>query len=378
MKYISPVIACALLASCLTVQAQIQAQANPTPGRNVTQFRKAETFNELIGKEVWNLQNQKLGKLKFFTTDLPNGRLVEAVITSGGGFFGLGARLTAVAPRALSMDSNAGVIRLDVSQARFAAAPRFDASHMAPATQRERVAEVYRYFGFEPWFYLAGQPMVRNAEILQLGHVHRMDRVLGMSIYNPEGGYIAKVSMLMTDLPKGQVVHVVSETGAMGGSKRAILQPRALRFNPSFKSLILDSTAVEFAGVPEFKWSGKDQDSFQQEAYVNREVQADGGRHSRQSAQQGRVRNATAMEEGESFRDDQKTQRILQAIQADPSLSAHAKGVEVVTLNAQTTLRGQVNSIEGKYKIGEIAKKFGRPENVSNLIEVRPQGSRSR
>ncbi|HBJ86173.1 MAG: BON domain-containing protein [Prosthecobacter sp.] len=377
MKVISPLIACALLASCLTVQAQIQAQSNPTPGRNVTQLRQAKHFNELIGMEVWNLQNQKLGKLKFFTTDLPNARLVEAVITSGGGFFGLGARLTAVAPRALSTDSNAGVMRLDVSQARFASAPRFDASHMAPATQRERVAEVYRYFGREPWFYLAGQPVVRNAEILQLGHVHRMDRVLGMSIHNPKGGYIAKVSMLMTDLPKGQVVHVVTETGTMGGSKKAILQPQALRFNPSFRSLILDSTAVEFAGVPEFKWLGSG-GSFQQEAYVNREVQANKGRNSQQSVQEGRVRSATAMEEGESFRDEQKTQRILQAIQADPALSAHAKGVEVVTLHAQTTLRGQVNTIEGKYRIGEIAKKLGRPENVSNLIEVRPQGSRSR
>jgi hypothetical protein len=45
-------------------------------------------------------------------------------------------------------------------------------------------------------------------------------------------------------------------------------------------------------------------------------------------------------------------------------------------MNAQTTLRGHVNSIEGKYKIGEIAKKAGRPENVSNLLEVRSQGSR--
>jgi osmotically-inducible protein OsmY len=88
------------------------------------------------------------------------------------------------------------------------------------------------------------------------------------------------------------------------------------------------------------------------------------------------VRNATAMDQGANFRDEQKTLRIQQAIQADPSLSANAKNIEVVTMNAQTTLRGHVNSIEGKYKIGEIAKKAGRPENVSNLLEVRSQGSR--
>ena len=78
------------------------------------------------------------------------------------------------------------------------------------------------------------------------------------------------------------------------------------------------------------------------------------------------------MAQGQNFRDEQKTSRILQAIQADPALSANAKNVEVVTLNAQTTLRGHVNTAEGKRKIGEIAAKAGRPENVSNLLEVRP------
>jgi osmotically-inducible protein OsmY len=43
-----------------------------------------------------------------------------------------------------------------------------------------------------------------------------------------------------------------------------------------------------------------------------------------------------------------------------------------VTLNAQTTLRGHVNTIEGKRRIGEIAMKAGRPENVSNQLQVRP------
>ena len=59
-------------------------------------------------------------------------------------------------------------------------------------------------------------------------------------------------------------------------------------------------------------------------------------------------------------------------IQADPTLSTTAKEIEVVTLNAQTTLRGHVNSVEGKQRIGEIAAKSGRAENVSNLLEVRP------
>ena len=134
----------------------------------------------------------------------------------------------------------------------------------------------------------------------------------------------------------------------------------------------MDDTKADVAGEPRFRWLNRSRTSYQEEQYVNRDVEADKGLHSKQNAQAGKVRNATPMEQGENFRDEQKTARIKQAIQADPSLSANAKNVEVVTHNAQTTLRGHVNSAEGKRRIGEIAAKAGRAENVSNLLEVRP------
>lgn len=70
-------------------------------------------------------------------------------------------------------------------------------------------------------------------------------------------------------------------------------------------------------------------------------------------------------------RDRQKTDRITQAIQAHSSLSSRARHIKVVTLNSQTTLDGRVSRAEDKSRIGEIAAAAGRPENVSNLLEVR-------
>ncbi|MCX6838809.1 MAG: PRC-barrel domain-containing protein [Verrucomicrobia bacterium] len=172
------------IASAL-VASVIQAQTVPgqtTPGRNVAQYRAAEGFTELVGLEVWNMQNDRLGRVKFITADVENARLVEVVITSGGGFFGLGASLTAVPPRALSMDPSAQVMRLNVSKARFDAAPRFNSSHMKAATQEARVAEVNRYFGEVPWFFLDGQQVVKNAEILRMGHVRTLASILGLSV----------------------------------------------------------------------------------------------------------------------------------------------------------------------------------------------------
>jgi osmotically-inducible protein OsmY len=52
--------------------------------------------------------------------------------------------------------------------------------------------------------------------------------------------------------------------------------------------------------------------------------------------------------------------------------------VEVGTLNGRVTLRGHVNTEEGKRVIGGIAAMTAQPENVSNLLEVRPAQANKR
>ena len=78
--------------------------------------------------------------------------------------------------------------------------------------------------------------------------------------------------------------------------------------------------------------------------------------------------------QGASFRDVAKTYHIYEVMLADTNLSHNADNVEVATLNGRTTLRGHVDTEAEKRAIGEIAAKAGQhlPENVSNLLEVRP------
>jgi len=330
--------------------------------------RPAKSFTEFIGLEIRNFQNERLGRVIHITADLENARLVEVIVAGADG------STKAVPPRALTLDERSQVMRLNVSRAKFAAAPNFDTSNFAAYSQRGPVAKVNRYFGLEPWFFTEGQTVRQNAQILRLGHVQRTDQIHSLPIVNQQGQQVGKVGSLMMDLPKGQIVHVVM-TGTTGS--RSIIQARSLRYNAGKDAIVLDSTHAEIAGEPKFKWLNNSKTSFQQQSYVNREVEADDGLHSRQNARSGMIRKATPMEEGENFRDEQKTARIKQAIQADPSLSANAKNIEVVTFQAQTTLRGHVNTAEGKTRIGAIAAGAGRPENVSNLLEVRPLSRRS-
>lgn len=330
-------------------------------------YRAAESFTELIGLEVRNNDNEKLGIVKYITADLVNARLVEVVVASS-----LKSGSTkAIPPRALMLDIPRQVMVLDASRQKFSGAPEFDLSDFAGSSQRGAVARVNRYFGLEPWFYTEGQTAHANTQILRLGHVETLGNIIGMSIVSTSGRPIGKVTTMRTDLTKGQIVHVVVDEGGVGGSHR-VVQPGALRFNESKNGLVLEERSHELAGEPRFRWLNGSRTAYQEEAYVNREVEADKGLHSKQSVREGIVRKSIPMDEGESFRDEQKTARIKQAIQADSSLTAHCKNVEVVTLHSQTTLRGHVNSIESKQRIGAIAMQVGRPENVSNLIEVRP------
>ena len=342
MKFKSIFITSALALSCGSLQAQVTA-----PPR-AELFMNQQSTTELIGTDVWNFQNEKLGKVKFITADLENARLVEVVISSGG-FLGIGGKITSAPPRALSLDPHKQILRLDVSKARFDAAPNFKVSDVESYSNPGRVAGVLRYFGLQPWFYLDGQVPTKNAEILRLGTVRRTGYILGLEIKSTSGQYLGKVASLLINLPKGQIVHVVDETQAMGDNDTIILQPRALRYNSARNGLVLNENLAALKKEPHLKWIAGTRESYEQERYVNRGV------HTPQGA---------------NFRDVQKTGKINQGVQS----TSNANNVQVTTLNAQTTLRGRVNSVAEKDKIGEIARQAGRPENVSNQIEVRSAG----
>src|SRR3954452_22014857 len=63
-----------------------------------------EKANGLIGMQIQNNQDEKLGKVDDLAIDLESGRIVQAVISTGG-FLGIGDKTIAVPPSALQWDS---------------------------------------------------------------------------------------------------------------------------------------------------------------------------------------------------------------------------------------------------------------------------------
>jgi len=118
------------------------------PASRLEQVQKA---SKLMGTAVNNLQEEKLGKVENLLVDLPSGRVV-AIIVSSGGFLGMGDELSAVPPTALRFNTDRETLQLDASKEMLSNAPHFKANQWPDFTQPGYASEVYRAYKVEPYF----------------------------------------------------------------------------------------------------------------------------------------------------------------------------------------------------------------------------------
>jgi hyperosmotically inducible protein len=118
------------------------------PASRLGQVQKA---SKLIGTAVNNLQNEKLGKVENLLVDLPSGRVV-AIIVSSGGFLGMGDELSAIPPTALRFTTDRDTLQLDTSKEMLTSAPHFKANQWPDFAQPSYSSGVYRAYKVEPYF----------------------------------------------------------------------------------------------------------------------------------------------------------------------------------------------------------------------------------
>lgn len=101
--------------------------------------------NTLIGEDVYNQQDEKLGDIKEIMLDMTTGDIAYAVL-SFGGVLGMGAKLFAVPWPALELDTENKRFILDVTKERLADAPGFDKDNwpdLADTTFRTSLNDFY-------------------------------------------------------------------------------------------------------------------------------------------------------------------------------------------------------------------------------------------
>jgi sporulation protein YlmC with PRC-barrel domain len=112
-----------------------------------TQFLSSTT---LLGDHIRNTRGEELGKLEEIMLDLDTGQIAYAVL-SFGGFLGLGDKLFAIPWQALTVDTENKEIVLAVSKEKLENAPGFDKDDWPESLDRNWVAEVYNYYGYQPY-----------------------------------------------------------------------------------------------------------------------------------------------------------------------------------------------------------------------------------
>ena len=89
--------------------------------------KRTDKASGLIGMEVRNRQNEKLGEIKDLVMDMNSGK-VSYVVLSVGGFLGIGEKLIALPPNVAKVGDNPEYIVLDADKAKIQAAPGFAAT----------------------------------------------------------------------------------------------------------------------------------------------------------------------------------------------------------------------------------------------------------
>jgi hypothetical protein len=128
------------------------------PASRLSQVQKA---SKVMGTPVKNLQDEKLGKVENLIVDLPSGRVL-AIIVSSGGFLGIGDELSAVPPTALRFNTDRDTLQLDASKEMLSSAPHFKANEWPDFTEHAYSSGVYRSYNVEPYFNSEPDNTARN------------------------------------------------------------------------------------------------------------------------------------------------------------------------------------------------------------------------
>jgi sporulation protein YlmC with PRC-barrel domain len=104
--------------------------------------------SSLEGDKVKNTLGEDLGDIKDIMIDTETGQ-VQYYVLSFGGFLGMGDKLFAIPPQAISVDTEEKCVVLNVSKEQLENAPGFDKDNwpnMADASFRD---QIYGHYGYE-------------------------------------------------------------------------------------------------------------------------------------------------------------------------------------------------------------------------------------
>jgi sporulation protein YlmC with PRC-barrel domain len=186
----------AALGMTLTWPASAQTSAtsaSPNP------LAHAERAANLFGREIVGSDNQKIGKVDNVVVDLESEHILYVVVDDSG------RGKVAVVPQIFGASSGK-TVQSSVTKQKSVGAPQFtDSGNTSEQLgQASFVANVYRYFGVNPWWQ--GSAPVNQGSF---HNVHKLNQLIGMTVEDINNQNIGKISNVVVDMPSGRVLYAV-------------------------------------------------------------------------------------------------------------------------------------------------------------------------
>lgn len=230
-------------------------------------FGQFERAKKLISKEVMDSQNQKAGKIDDLVVDLTSGRVLYAVIGSGG-VLGAGEKKYAVAPQIFE-NSAADSLKLTIDKQQLSSAPEFTRDMKdTELGKNEFISKVYDSSGQKQFWQSINQTPTSGS----YQTAFKASDLNGMKIKNSSDETMGKLEDLTVGLAQGRIGYVVlaPDSKLDLGDNYYALPPDALTLGSDRKSLVSDISKDKLAAAPHFtkdNWSQISDPQFAAQVY---------------------------------------------------------------------------------------------------------------
>jgi sporulation protein YlmC with PRC-barrel domain/osmotically-inducible protein OsmY len=311
---------------------------------------KTKRATDLIGMEVKNAQNERIGEIKDVVIDMSSGRVAYAVLDPAG-ISGMGDKLYAVPPGIFTRSGDDRWLVFNTDKEMLSKAPSFEKNNWPQTDNQQFTTEVYRYYHQRPYWQSSRQiqepsgaePKMQQRDSRdsssewQKGNSQQQDDQ--QQIQEPSGAAPATT-------PGGELNEPTPQTEPERNAEKPL---------SSQSNQVNGSAAKETAEI-------QSTPQYQQQTQVQEEP---AGATAESTAP------ATSEDQAGSDSDRRMSQQLKSQLANDSALSTAASNVKVSAANGRITLRGTVASEQEKQSIAQKAQEIvGSSDKVDNQLKV--------
>ena len=210
---------------------------------------QVERAEKVLGKRVDGSDGEKLGKIDDLVVDLQSGRILYAIVGSGG-VLGAGEKKRAVPPELFTGSGES--FRLNVDKQKFNSAPEYtrEIDKALKEGQSDFAKGAYTYFGQSPWW----EGGTTSTHTANFSNAQKISDVKGMKVENSSNQTIGKIEDAALDLSAARIVFVIFSADRsldLDGNLFA-LPPSSVTFSSDQKHLVADLTKEKLSAAPHF------------------------------------------------------------------------------------------------------------------------------